>query len=78
MQPGSDHQAPSPRENSGRSTPDPKLREKHNLTQDEFAHLLKSSVGTLRNWGQDRRKPEGPARVLLNITDRHPEALLAL
>ena len=54
------------------------IREKHNLTQDEFAHLLNISVGTLRNWEQGRRKPEGPARVLLTIADRHPEALLAL
>ena len=54
------------------------IREKHHLTQDEFAHLLNISVGTLRNWEQGRRKPEGPARVLLTIADRHPEALLAL
>jgi len=36
------------------------------------------SVGTLRNQEQGRRKPEGPARVLLVIADKHPEALLAL
>ena len=34
------------------------------------------SVGTLRNWEQGRRKPEGPARVLLRVASRHPEALL--
>ena len=39
---------------------------------------LNISVGTLCNQEQGRRKPEGPARVLLAIADKHPEALLAL
>ena len=34
------------------------------------------SVGTLRNWEQGRRKPEGPARVLLRVAAKHPEAVL--
>jgi putative transcriptional regulator len=54
------------------------IRERFHLTQDEFAKLLNISVGTLRNWEQGRRKPEGPARVLLNVANMHPEALLAL
>jgi putative transcriptional regulator len=33
------------------------------------------SVGTLRNWEQGRRKPEGSARVLLHVVARHPEAV---
>jgi putative transcriptional regulator len=33
------------------------------------------SVGTLRNWEQGRRKPEGSARVLLRVVERHPEAV---
>lgn len=52
------------------------LREQFGLSQDKFAHLLGISVGTLRNWEQGRRKPEGPARVLLRVVSRHPEALL--
>ncbi|MDD5160759.1 MAG: hypothetical protein PHI47_11945 [Sulfuricurvum sp.] len=43
------------------------------LTQDEFAGLLNISVNTLRNWKQARRKPEGPALVLLGIAATHPE-----
>jgi hypothetical protein len=31
---------------------------------------------TLRNWEQGRRKPEGPARVLLRVAAEHPEAIL--
>ena len=53
-----------------------KLRIKYGLSQNNFANLIGISVGTLRNWEQGRRKPEGPARVLLSIVDRHPEAIL--
>jgi putative transcriptional regulator len=52
------------------------LREQFGLSQDKFADLVGISVGTLRNWEQGRRKSEGPARVLLRIASRHPEALL--
>lgn len=52
------------------------LREQFGLSQDKFANLVGISVGTLRNWEQGRRKPEGPARVLLRIASLHPEALL--
>ncbi|MBJ6752712.1 helix-turn-helix domain-containing protein [Geomonas anaerohicana] len=52
------------------------LRERFGLSQDKFANLVGISVGTLRNWEQGRRKPEGPARVLLRIALLHPEALL--
>jgi len=52
------------------------LREQFGLSQDKFAHLVGISVGTLRNWEQGRRKPEGPARVLLKVAARHPEALI--
>ena len=52
------------------------LREQFGLSQDKFAQLVGISVGTLRNWEQGRRRPEGPARVLLRIASRHPEALL--
>lgn len=52
------------------------LRERFGLSQDKFAHLVGISVGTLRNWEQGRRHPEGPARVLLRVADLHPEVLL--
>ena len=51
------------------------IRLKHNLTQDKFADLLGISVGTLKNWEQGRRKPTGPANVLLLIAERNPEVL---
>jgi putative transcriptional regulator len=51
------------------------LRERHGMSQPKFAALMGISVGTLRNWEQGRRKPEGSARVLLLVVDRHPEAV---
>jgi putative transcriptional regulator len=51
------------------------LRERHGLSQSKFAILMGISVGTLRNWEQGRRKPEGSARVLLKVVERHPEAV---
>jgi putative transcriptional regulator len=52
-----------------------RLREKYGLSQSKFAVLMGISVGTLRNWEQGRRKPEGSARVLLRVVERHPEAV---
>ena len=53
-----------------------KIRASYGLSQEKFARLLGISVSTLRNWEQGRRKPQGPARVLLHIAARHPESLL--
>jgi putative transcriptional regulator len=52
------------------------IRQGFGLTQEQFAALLGISVRTLRNWEQGRRIPEGPARVLLQVAAKHPEALL--
>lgn len=51
------------------------LREKHGLSQSKFATLMGISVGTLRNWEQGRRRPEGSARILLKVVEKHPEAV---
>jgi putative transcriptional regulator len=52
------------------------IRASFGLTQEQFAALLGISVRTLRNWEQGRRVPEGPARVLLQVAAKHPEAVL--
>ena len=54
------------------------LRNQFGLSQAKFAALLGISMGTLQNWEQGRRAPEGPARVLLRVAAAHPEALLAV
>jgi putative transcriptional regulator len=51
------------------------LREKHGLSQSRFAAMMGISVGTLRNWEQRRRRPEGSARILLKVVEKHPEAV---
>ena len=57
--------------------PDAKaVREKLALSQSEFAALLGISPRTLQNWEQGHRRPEGAARALLRIAERHPEAVL--
>ena len=56
--------------------PDPKsIREQLGLSQNKFAKLLGISLSTLQNWEQGRRKPDGPAKVLLNIAANYPKAI---
>jgi putative transcriptional regulator len=45
------------------------------LTQEQFAAALGISVHTLRNWEQDRVKPDGPGVALLRIAARHPRII---
>jgi len=52
-----------------------RIRANYQLSQGQFAALLGISVGTLRNWEQGRRTPEGPARVLLQVAAKHPNAV---
>jgi putative transcriptional regulator len=51
------------------------IREGYKLSQTRFAALLGISVKTLRNWEQGRRSPAGPARVLLLVAAKHPDAV---
>lgn len=51
------------------------IRERYELSQSEFAALLGVSVKTLQNWEQGRRTPQGAARVLLQVADKHPDAV---
>ncbi|MCA1607657.1 MAG: transcriptional regulator, partial [Acidobacteria bacterium] len=44
--------------------------------QERFAALMGVSSRTLQNWEQGRREPEGPAKALLRVVDREPEAVL--
>jgi DNA-binding transcriptional regulator YiaG len=51
------------------------LRRFVRLTQEQLAAAMGISVHTLRNWEQDRRRPEGPALALLRIAARHPRII---
>lgn len=51
------------------------IRTKTGMTQEMFAQRFGVSVNTLRHWEQGKRLPEGPARTLLKVIDREPEAV---
>jgi len=51
------------------------VRRKLRLSQTEFAAKFGFHPATLRNWEQGRTCPDGPARVLLAVIARHPEAV---
>ncbi|MDH3629287.1 MAG: helix-turn-helix domain-containing protein [Acidobacteriota bacterium] len=52
-----------------------KIRSRLGVTQTTFALMIGVSVATLRNWEQGRREPEGPAKALLIVASKDPEAV---
>ena len=46
------------------------------LPHVKFTKLLCIREDTLQNWEQGRRKPAGPAKVLLKIAAKHPKIVL--
>ena len=53
------------------------IRARIGKSQAEFAMMIGVSLGTLQNWEQGRRRPEGPARALLKVAAENPEAVAA-
>ena len=51
------------------------IRRKLRMSQSEFARKYRIPLPTLKNWEQGRREPELPARILLAVIERHPEAV---
>lgn len=51
------------------------VRQALGLSQEVFAAKFGFSLGSLRNWEQGRRQPDGPARVLLKVIAKEPEAV---
>lgn len=51
------------------------IRRKLGLSQEEFALRFGLDVATVRNWEQGRYQPDGAARVLLRVIERHPTAV---
>ena len=51
------------------------IRKRTGLSQAQFADRYGFNLDTLQNWESERRAPLGPARVLLMIIDREPEAV---
>ena len=52
-----------------------KVRLRMGLSQAQFATKFGFPPATLRNWEQGRSRPDAPARVLLAVIARHPEAV---
>jgi putative transcriptional regulator len=51
------------------------VRRKLGMSQARFATSFGVSLRTLQEWEQGRANPEGPARALLTIIEREPEAV---
>lgn len=52
------------------------LRERLHYSQSVFAALLRTNVSTLRNWEQDRARPNAQAALLLKLVESAPEDML--
>jgi len=51
------------------------IRKSLGLSQSIFASKFGIAPGTLRDWEQRRKQPDGPARVLLMIIKHEPDAV---
>jgi putative transcriptional regulator len=51
------------------------VRRRLGLSQAAFAAKFGFQPATLRNWEQGQTRPDGPARVLLAVIARHPNAV---
>ena len=54
-----------------------RLRTRLKASQAVFAHYLNVSTKLVQAWESARRTPDGPALVLLRLTERNPAVLLA-
>jgi len=52
-----------------------KLRSRMKLSQTQFAAKFGFSLDSIQNWEQGHRQPEGPARVLLAVIAKNPQAV---
>jgi putative transcriptional regulator len=52
-----------------------KLRERLNLTQEQFARRFGLELDAVRNWEYGRREPDAAARSYLTVIDRAPDAV---
>ena len=53
-----------------------RIRGRLGLSQSAFALMIGVSPRTVQNWEQKRREPEGAAKALLLVADRHPKMVL--
>jgi putative transcriptional regulator len=53
-----------------------RARRKLGMSQAEFARVMQIHKATLQSWEQGRRRPEGPAIVLIKVMSKRPEAVV--
>lgn len=59
-----------------RRVPNPKIiRQRLNLTQEQFAEQFEIPIGTLRDWEQGARQPDSAARAYLRVIEKAPQAV---
>src|SRR3546814_4260532 len=54
------------------------IRARAGLSQERFAAQIGVPVATLRNWESGRRRPDGPARVLLSLIEKQPTIVMEI
>ena len=53
-----------------------RIRNRLHVSQSQFSLMIGVSKSTLQNWEQGRREPDGPAKALLRVVDKQPQAVL--
>lgn len=48
------------------------IRKRQKMSQSTFAEHFGFAMSSIQNWEQNRREPEGAARLLLSIIDAEP------
>jgi putative transcriptional regulator len=51
------------------------IRERLNMTQQEFAEAYGLSLSTLKNWEQGHRQPDGVVRIFIKMIENDPPRL---
>jgi putative transcriptional regulator len=51
------------------------IRRRLKMTQAEFSRAFSLSLDSVKNWEQGHRVPEGPAKALLAVIAKNPQAV---
>lgn len=54
-----------------------KARKSLKMSQAQFARTMQIPKATLQSWEQGRRRPEGPALVLIKVMSKNPSAVVS-
>lgn len=51
------------------------LRKKMRMSQQVFARRIRTSAETLRNWEQDKSRPNAQAALLIRLVSKYPDTI---